>query len=102
MGARDVKLKLSVPRVITAIRFTPINSLNGIYPKDVYTLYVWDTDRWKVISTQTAVHNFLYFNNLQTNTLYWLHNKFSGREELPFILDISGKQMFIYYDKINL
>lgn len=101
-GAKDVKLKLKIPQVITAIRFTPINSLNGIYPKDVYTLYVWDTDRWKVISTQTAVYNFLYFNNLQTNTLYWLHNKFSGREELPFILDISGKQMFIYYDKINL
>ncbi len=97
-GLKEIDIKLSNPQIINAIRFIPMNARNGVYPHNLYTLFVWENEQWIAVGNTRAQHNYLLFENLKTNTLYWLKNHTEGREELPFILDKEGKQNFVYFD----
>ena len=51
---------------------------------------------WKVHDTVVADKNFLLFENVSSNTLYWLRNLSNGEEELPFFYYKRSGQIFIH------
>lgn len=68
---------------IRQIRIAPRNANNGIVVGDQYKLYYFDHG-WKEKDYQTAIYNYLDFDSVPTNTIYWLQNITGGKEELPF------------------
>ena len=54
----------------------------------------WDNE-WKEFGVQKAKYNFLKFENVPQNKIYWLQNIDRGSEDLPFIYE-DGRQKFIY------
>lgn len=95
-----INFTLKKPQYVTAIRLMPLNADNGITINDRYRLLQWRDGKWKVIGEQIARHNFLTFH-LSEGQIYWLQNQSKGREELPFTIDRTGKQLFIYQDIMN-
>ena len=95
----EITQGFSQPIHVTHIRFTPLNANNGIVPGNRYILYEWQNDTWKQIENiREATEQFLFYPKLKTNTLYWLKNISAGREEVPFLLDETGRQQFFYSD----
>lgn len=60
---------------------------------DKYTLYYYDKG-WKHVGTQVASANYLTFENIPENCIYWLSNLSNGNEELPFFYQ-GNRQFFI-------
>ena len=87
-----VGLDFEQPRKINRIRIAPRNANNGIVVGDNYQLYYWD-DGWSQAGVQQAQYNFVEFENVPANTIYWLKNLDHGKEEQPFFY-INGKQVF--------
>ncbi len=87
-----VGVDLGVPRVINRIRIAPRNADNGIIPGDNYQLLYWD-DGWETVGATKAIYNFVPFDSVPLNTLYWLRNTGRGKEELPFYYE-GGNQVF--------
>ncbi|MCM1373298.1 MAG: hypothetical protein NC113_09640 [Bacteroides sp.] len=54
------------------------------------------------IVSAVAEYEYVSFDDVPQNRLYWLENKSQGGEEMPFVLDKDGKQMFIYYDIVDI
>lgn len=98
---RDITLWLKEPQVVTHVRFSPKNADNGICAGDEYELRYWD-DGWQSCGTARAKYEYIIFDNIPHNKLYWLRNNSRGREEMPFIIDEQGKQRFVYYDIIDI
>lgn len=58
----------------------------------------WDNG-WKNAGTRLARYNFLQFDNVPLDRIYWLRDLTAGKEEHPFFYK-DGKQLFIYHDTI--
>ena len=99
MGYRDITLSLDEPQIVTAVRFAPLNADNGIKAGNVYRLNYWDKG-WKTCGEKVAEYEYLQFENVPSNKLYWLENLTEGKEEMPFTI-VNGEQKFIYYDIIK-
>ena len=98
-GNTFVDIKYPTPRIITTIRFAPLNANNGINPGNDYLLRYWHNGQWNDFEfPQTAEYNYIEYKNVPKNKLYWLKNLSGGKEELPFVVDEKGKQQFIYFD----
>ena len=97
----NITLKLKEPQMVTHVRFSPKNADNGICAGDEYELRYWD-DGWMSCGTARAKYEYIIFDNIPHNKLYWLRNNSRGREEMPFIIDEQGKQRFVYYDIIDI
>lgn len=54
----------------------------------------WDNG-WVPCGVKTAAYEFVEFNSVPANKLYWLENLTEGKEEMPFVI-IDAKQQFIY------
>lgn len=91
---------LKEPQVITAVRFAPLNADNGITAGHTYELLYWDNG-WNSVATATADYEYLCFNNVPKNKLYWLRNATKGKEEQLFVVNKKGEQLFIYSDIID-
>ncbi len=78
-----VGIDLGKPYKLNRIRIAPRNAHNGIVAGDRYQLYYWDNN-WIPTGINQAKYNFVKFENIPTNTLYWLRNLDHGKEEQPF------------------
>lgn len=87
-----VGLDLGVPRNINRIRIAPRNAHNGIVPGDNYQLHYWNNG-WVPAKIKQAGYHFIKFEDIPSNTLYWLRNLDHGKEEQPFYYK-NGKQVF--------
>ncbi|MCF6358355.1 MAG: hypothetical protein L3J54_11170 [Draconibacterium sp.] len=85
-------LNIGQPQQINRVRIAPRNAHNGIVTGDNYQLYYWDNN-WIQAGVKTAKYNFVEFENIPANTLYWLQNLDHGTEEQPFFYR-DGKQVF--------
>lgn len=92
----NITLRLKTPQVITRVRFAPLNADNGIHAGDEFELYYWHNG-WQHIAAAKAKYEYVIFDNVPKNKLYWLRNKTNGKEELPFVIQ-DGQQRFIYHD----
>ena len=88
-----ITLDFGVPVQIEAIRYAPRNANNMIVIGDKYALYYYDKG-WKRIGAQVATANYLTFENVPANHIYWLSNLSNGNEELPFYYQ-NNTQFFI-------
>ena len=91
-GEKWVGLDLGAPQSIKRIRIAPRNASNGIVAGDNYALYYWNNG-WLPTDRKQAKYNYLEFEKVPSNTLYWLRNIDHGKEEQPFFY-IDGKQVF--------
>lgn len=98
---RDINLWLKEPQVITHVRFSPMNADNGIRTGDEYELRYWDNG-WHTCGAAKAGYEYVEFADVPRGKLYWLVNMSQGKEEMPFVLDESGRQRFVYYDMIDI
>ncbi len=96
----NITLWLKKPQIVSNIRFTPLNADNGIRSGELYELHYWGKDGWVSAGKVKADYEYVIFNNVPKNKLYWLENLTSGREEMPFMI-IDGKQKFLYGDIIE-
>ncbi len=99
VGSSSVGMFFPTPVTVTHIRFAPRNANNIINPGDRYALFYYDAG-WKQISIIEAKYNYLLFENVPSNTIYWLRNLSQGNEELPFFYH-HGKQLFIHVDQLE-
>ncbi len=59
-----------------------------------YELFYWDNE-WKSLGKKKAIKDIpLTFENVPTKGLYWLIETNGDKEERPFTIDDSGKQIF--------
>jgi len=77
-------LELDKAYPIDAIRYIFRNDDNNIRPGDTYELLYHSAGQWLSAGIQTADTTLLHFENVPSNTLYWLHNHTRGKEERPF------------------
>lgn len=87
-----IGLDLGSPQCVNRIRLAPRNANNNIVVGNNYQLFYWDNS-WISAGTQKAKYNFVEFEDVPANTLYWLRNLVHGKEEQPFFY-INGKQVF--------
>lgn len=88
-----IGLDLGKPQPVNRIRMAARTAHNGIVAGDNYQLFYWDNE-WVSAGTQQAKYNFLEYNDVPANTLYWLHNLNHGEQEQPFFYE-DGEQVFI-------
>ena len=100
-GYPCITLWLKEPQVVTHVRFSPKNADNGICSGNDYELYYWDNG-WHSCGIVRAKYEFVEFVHVPKGRLYWLENKSQGGEEMPFMLDEEGRQVFVYDDVIAI
>lgn len=83
------------PVRINRIRVAPRNAHNEIVRGDNYKLFYWD-NTWIPLTTKKANQNFIIFDEVPSNTVYWLRNIDHGKEEQPFFY-MDNKQVFSNY-----
>lgn len=82
------------PKVVDGLLLLPKNSDNGITEGNQYALYYYQNGVWKLHGRKTARYNYIEFDDVPSNTLYWLRNETTGVEELPFFYKYD-EQVFI-------
>lgn len=96
----NITLWLKDPQVVTHVRMAPKNADNGIHVGDEYELLCWE-NRWKSLGITAAEWEHVTFSNVPAGRMYWLRNLDRGQEEIPFVLNERGEQMFVYFDILN-
>lgn len=86
---------LKKPQLVTKVRMMPLNADNAIVPGNLYELLYWNNGEWKKIESLRADFNYIKAE-VPPGTLLWLRNLTAGKEELPFYINSSGEQHFIY------
>ncbi|MCT4647257.1 MAG: hypothetical protein N4A74_19870 [Carboxylicivirga sp.] len=90
---RFVGYDFGKPQQISSLSIQPRNDGNHIEIGDDYELIIWD-EGWKRFAHKRAKNNFLEFENVPSNGLFWLKNITKGSEELPFIILNNGQQFW--------
>lgn len=88
-----VRLDFASPQNISRIKVLARNDGNHIEIGDKYELLVWNNG-WTSVGTQTAHTNELNYKELPLGGLYWLKDLTKGSEELPFMINADGRQMW--------
>lgn len=99
VSAFSIGIDFGSPQIISQVRFAPRNANNGIVVGENYELFYYDNG-WKSAGSKIANYNFLRFENVPSNTIYWLRNKDYGKEELSFVYK-DGKQLFVNNDSLT-
>ena len=86
---------LERPQVVTHFCYRVKSDGRSVEPGAKYQLYAWDGREWNIVRT------FLVLDEnpaliLQTKTLYRLHRVGSSEEELPFVVNDRGGQVFVH------
>lgn len=79
---------------VKAIQLYPRNARNGIEPGNRYKLLYYKDGKWIEHAISQSTYNYLDFDSVPGETIYWLQNLDRGKEELPFLY-YDGKQIFI-------
>ncbi len=95
----NITLSLDEPQIVTSVRFSPLNADNGIKNGNTYELFYWDGG-WISCGIKVAEYEYIQFDSVPKNKLYWLDNITEGKEEMPFII-VNGKQKFVYDEIIT-
>jgi hypothetical protein len=95
----NITIDLGQATKIDQFRIAPRNANNGIEAGSNYELMYYNK-KWISAGKQKAKYNYLQFSNIPSNTIYWLRNLDSGKEELSFIYK-NGEQIFINHDDIS-
>ncbi len=92
--AKWMGLDFEKPVCISRIRYLPRNDANGIFPGNEYELFYYDfPGGWKSLGIRNPVKEELDYTGVPSNTLLWLRNLTTGREERIFIYR-DGKIIF--------
>ena len=75
------------------IRYLPRNDANGIYPNNEYELFYYGIKGWESLGVKVANDDYIVFDSVPLNSLLWLHNRTTGREERIFTYE-DGQQRF--------
>jgi len=87
-------LEFEKPESISKVRFLPRNDDNFIREDEIYQLYYWNGNGWKLVEETKGNHEgILYIDNVPTNALLLLHNATRGVEERVFTYE-NGKQVW--------
>lgn len=81
------------PVSVTEIRYLPRNDANGIYPNNEYELFYYSIKGWESLGVKVANDDYIVFDSVPLNSLLWLHNRTTGREERIFTYE-DGQQRF--------
>ncbi|CAD0005509.1 hypothetical protein [Flavobacterium chungangense] len=97
-GGKDFSLGLHFlkPQLIGSIAFQVRNDNNHINTGEKYELFYWQKG-WKTLGKQTAKDTTLYYNTPK-NSLLWLKNYSTGKEEHIFYIDKKHKQRWLGFD----
>ena len=90
----NITFSLYEPQVVTGLRYIVKNEDNRIKEQDLYQLYEWNGKEWKMLCMKRGTVSGLKAEFLKVGTLYWLKDISSGLEELPFTVDVQGRQIF--------
>lgn len=93
-GINTITFEFESPLEIKEIIITPRNDGNYIYPRHTYSLFYMDSKGWKLHQTKTATDNYIEFDNVPKNALYWIRNLTEGKEERIFTVDNSENIVF--------
>jgi hypothetical protein len=85
-------LDLGSEKEVAEIRFLARNAMNRIEKGDIYELLYWDNE-WISLGQKKAENNFLTFDNVPSNALFWLRDLTKGKDERIFTYD-NGIQMW--------
>ena len=77
-------IDLKKPHSITSMQICPRTDGNGIMPGDTYELAYFGKNGWQVIGKKKADKDYLQFDNVPSNALYWLKDLTHGKEERIF------------------
>jgi len=72
------------PVEISRITCLPRSDGNGIYPRNEYELFYYDSNGWRSLGRTMSEDYYLEYNNVPSGALYWLHNWTTGSEERIF------------------
>ena len=81
-----VGIKASKPQKISFVRIVPRSDDNDICPGDTYELLYYNGNQWISMGKQTPKTNVLHYDNVPSNTLYWVKDHTRGWDERPFLL----------------
>ena len=87
-----IAIDFGTPKLIKQINFVPRSDRNGIHPGEEYELLFWD-NQWKSGGRKTAKDNYLVYDSIPSNTVYWLKCHSGGTEERIFTYE-DGKQIW--------
>lgn len=87
-------MEFTDPVCVKAIQLYPRNARNGIEPGNRYKLLYYNGGKWIEHAVIQSTYNYLYFDSVPGETIYWLQNLDWGKEELPFFYN-NGRQLFI-------
>lgn len=88
-----VVFDMGQPVSVTEIRYLPRNDANGIYPNNEYELFYYGIKGWESLGVKVANDDYIVFDSVPLNSLLWLHNRTTGREERIFTYE-DGQQRF--------
>lgn len=81
-----VGIKTSKPQKPSFVRIVPRSDDNDIRPGDTYELLYYNGKQWVSLGKQMPKTNVLHYDNVPSNTLYWVKDHTRGWDERPFLL----------------
>ncbi|NDV60056.1 hypothetical protein [Bacteroides sp. 519] len=87
-------LDLGTPQVLSEIHYLPRIEDNRITKGNVYELYYWNGDDWKVYEKKTATGNTILFQ-APSNGIFYVRNAINDTESNKYFIVKDGKQMWL-------
>lgn len=72
------------PVSIDRIAYVPRGDGNDVYPGNRYELLYWATNKWHSLGERESSDIRLVFQDVPSNTIYWLRNLTAGKDERIF------------------
>lgn len=95
----NITLRLQEPQIVSSVKYIVKNEDNRLKDNHTYQLYEWNGTKWELSFMKPGDKEGLEVKNLKIGALYWLKDITNGKEELPFIIDNKGMQVF-FHDKL--
>ncbi len=90
--SNEFVMDLGKPTQITEVQLCPRNDTNYIIPGNNYELLFWN-DGWHSAGQKKATDYFLNYEDIPSETIYWLRCLTEGKEERVFTYE-NGKQIW--------
>jgi hypothetical protein len=81
-----VGIKTAKPQKISFVRIVPRSDDNDIRPGDTYELLYYNGKQWVSMGKKVATTNVLHYDEVPSNTLYWVKNHRRGWDERAFLI----------------
>jgi hypothetical protein len=93
MPIKYVGMELAKSSQVSKIRFLARNDMNSILPNDQYELFYWNNKEFVSLGKKIATDTVVEYNNVPKNSILWLRDNTTGREERIFTYE-NGKQVW--------